>query len=309
MYMKTPVVPVYHRLLSDEERKLFTEILNADTEYQDNELFSKPNCHIQLFKEQVDMTEAEKIWHKLFSSSPSIIDATVKSDHKYLFTKEEEVQTFLQMNYARRAVDKLKKRYHEKKFLSLAEYRRCFYWYAVFRERYNTICVANLGIVSACAKRMAIFRRPNSEIEEIIGDMNDGLLRSIDKFNVARGFKFSTYVWRAVWLRASRACQRINKQKAVFFSSAFEEQFDPSDTSQKELVENREMIEHVRDLVLSNKANLSDVELSVIRHRFGFDGEAETLDNIGKKHKVSKERIRQIQNHALNKLRECMENN
>ena len=51
-------------------------------------------------------------------------------------------------------------------------------------------------------------------------------------------------------------------------------------------------------------SKLTDKEALVIRYRFGLDGEKEyTLDQIGKKLKVSRERIRQIEITALRKLR------
>jgi RNA polymerase sigma factor (sigma-70 family) len=51
-------------------------------------------------------------------------------------------------------------------------------------------------------------------------------------------------------------------------------------------------------------SKLTDREVLVIRYRFGLDREKEhTLDQIGKKLKVSQERIRQIEATALRKLR------
>lgn len=51
-------------------------------------------------------------------------------------------------------------------------------------------------------------------------------------------------------------------------------------------------------------AQLTPRELEVIRHRHGLDGEAFTLDAIGRLQGVSRERIRQIEAAAARKLRE-----
>ncbi len=49
---------------------------------------------------------------------------------------------------------------------------------------------------------------------------------------------------------------------------------------------------------------LSDCERLVIEQRYGLsDGEPMTLDKIGRLQKITRERVRQIQNNALNKLR------
>jgi RNA polymerase primary sigma factor len=53
---------------------------------------------------------------------------------------------------------------------------------------------------------------------------------------------------------------------------------------------------------------LNPREAEIITMRFGLDGKTpKTLDNVGKKYKVSRERIRQIQDMALTKLRRLLE--
>ena len=53
---------------------------------------------------------------------------------------------------------------------------------------------------------------------------------------------------------------------------------------------------------------LDDRELTILRERFGLDGGPEkTLDDIGRKFGVTRERIRQLQNLALSKLRKQIE--
>ena len=42
-------------------------------------------------------------------------------------------------------------------------------------------------------------------------------------------------------------------------------------------------------------------DFSVLSQRFGLQGEPKTLEQIGKEHSVTRERIRQIQNRALKK--------
>ncbi len=62
----------------------------------------------------------------------------------------------------------------------------------------------------------------------------------------------------------------------------------------------RELVEIMHKLL----STLKPREEKILRMRFGFDGgPVETLEMIGKKLKLSKERIRQIQNEALSKLR------
>ncbi len=52
-------------------------------------------------------------------------------------------------------------------------------------------------------------------------------------------------------------------------------------------------------------SRLTDREREVVRARFGFDGEAEKLVEIGERLGVSAERVRQIEARALAKLRQA----
>ena len=67
--------------------------------------------------------------------------------------------------------------------------------------------------------------------------------------------------------------------------------------------------------MLDNRAELSDIETEVIEHRFGIktpndkrdEPQPLTLEQVGKIIGVTKERVRQIQNKALEKIRLSLE--
>ena len=61
---------------------------------------------------------------------------------------------------------------------------------------------------------------------------------------------------------------------------------------------------NLEQLVQESMGKLTRRELTVLRSRFGLEGEEEqTLEEIGAALSLTRERIRQIQNHALAKLR------
>ena len=61
------------------------------------------------------------------------------------------------------------------------------------------------------------------------------------------------------------------------------------------------------DLIHELMKNLDERELTIIRFRFGLDGGSErTLEEVGERFGVTRERIRQIQNSALGKLRRML---
>jgi RNA polymerase primary sigma factor len=79
---------------------------------------------------------------------------------------------------------------------------------------------------------------------------------------------------------------------------------DESSHNPYERLEEKADAEMLRGLV----ATLLPRELEILRQRFGLDGGPErTLDEVGQKLGVTRERIRQIQNSALTKLRKSIE--
>jgi len=71
-----------------------------------------------------------------------------------------------------------------------------------------------------------------------------------------------------------------------------------------ELLRDQTMRAEVRELI----KELDEREAAILTARFGLDGNKErTLEEVGKKFKVTRERVRQVQNIALRKLRRLME--
>jgi RNA polymerase primary sigma factor len=79
---------------------------------------------------------------------------------------------------------------------------------------------------------------------------------------------------------------------------------DENATSPYENLEDKTVTGMLQDMV----KHLDDREATILRFRFGLDGGSEkTLEEVGKKFGVTRERVRQIQNLALKKLRKMIE--
>jgi RNA polymerase primary sigma factor len=71
-----------------------------------------------------------------------------------------------------------------------------------------------------------------------------------------------------------------------------------------EELEDKTVVNMLQDMV----KHLDDREATILRFRFGLEGGAEkTLEEVGEKFGVTRERVRQIQNLALRKLRKMIE--
>ena len=74
---------------------------------------------------------------------------------------------------------------------------------------------------------------------------------------------------------------------------------------------NQMLINKEKQIFIRNALNLlTKREKYILEHRFGLNGDKkETLEVIGKKFKITRERIRQIEGAALIKLRKILNSN
>ena len=79
---------------------------------------------------------------------------------------------------------------------------------------------------------------------------------------------------------------------------------DENATSPYDNLEDKTVVSMLQDMV----KHLDEREATILRYRYGLDGGTEkTLEEVGEKFGVTRERVRQIQNLALRKLRKMIE--
>ncbi len=286
--------------LSQAERELVEEALTVNLDYVKNELFRKASAERQLFDEGLAINPASTSWYH-----PMIDDGLVgrSAPTSSLLSAEQERHLFLRYNYARLRTQAAVKRFRTHPSRMCA--REIARWYARVRDTRELITQANLALVLAMAKRT---RMSEVDFGELVSEGNMALLRAVEKFDAARGFKFSTYACRAILKAFSRIALKTSR-----YRQAFPAEFDPSMERSNYQETRRADIEHdaveeLQRIIGQNRAQLSDVERTVIQSRFGIRTGAEetpamTLEEVGEVIGVTKERVRQIQNKALEKLR------
>ena len=245
--------------------------------------------------------------------------------------------------------------------LSSDEEIKLFYLYKHDNDKkaFEKLYCCNLKLVVSIAKR---YKNSGIELEDLIQSGNIGLSNAIERFDIDKGFKLSTYAtW---WIKQSISryiadnsrtirvpvyfhdlVYKLKQYEKKFFDvngryPSDEEIMDHLNITEDKLGQVKKAAQNTnllsidmpigedKDTTLGNfipdDFSVSDVvdysflkddvqqalkclnkrERFVILNRFGFvDGREKTLEEVGNKLGVTRERVRQIESKALRKLR------
>jgi len=291
---------VIHRIVNEIHCQ---QILALPLEYVPNEQFAQALRSPKLDKEFLQPTpgDNENARQTVPRDLPPYLAALYEVP---LLTPEQEAHLFRKMNYLkfktaqlretldparprRRLMEQIEKTYQES---------------AVIK---NHIIRANLRLVVSIARRQVSV---GNNILERISDGNISLIRAVERFDFARGNKFSTYASWAITKNYARSVPAELHHHSRFRTSSNELLVDAEDAR----VDHHEMeAAHSRrkaqlDTILRH---LDQREREIIASRYGLvrGQEPLTLQEIGATIGVTKERIRQIEIRALRKLRKAAE--
>jgi RNA polymerase sigma factor (sigma-70 family) len=292
--------------LETEDQVLLTKVLTEPAAYVDHPEFAADDAEEKLFGGLARLTGGTR-----FAECADPVSGAVEAGERVpTLSFAQEQHLFKRFNYARMQVHDLL-RAHAGKRLSAPATRRLLAWgYRMLSAR-SVIVRLNMPLVLAMAKRT---RLTNIDFNELVSEGNMALLRSVEKFDCARGYKFSTYSCRAILKSFSRVAMRASRYRGKFPA-----EFDPA-MERSDFVERQrddvvaDCVDELKEILLRNLAGLSDVERTVIGERFALGeptitgpASPKTLEQVGQLIGVTKERVRQIQNNALKKMRVALE--
>lgn len=175
----------------------------------------------------------------------------------------------------------------------------------------DELITSNLKFVASVAKT---YQGRGLSYSDLIAEGNYGLLKAFDKFDYKKGYKTISYsVW---WIRQAilDALEHRNGINGDDLPMDFEKQYaDDEDIvlidipQNNNFIENEESnnsVEEIKETTNFLMEILNDREKLIVKKYYGIDEPEElTLEEIGKELSLTKERVRQLLEKALKKLR------
>lgn len=290
---------------------------------------------------ELEVIEEEMSYSKDFVDLSDPLSKYLKDIGQFkLLTREEEIELSTMVSMARDSADE--------KVRKLG---------IVARDR---LIVANLRLVVSIAKSYSYSKVP---LMDIIQDGTMGLIKAVDRYQVDKGFKFSTYAtW---WIRQSISRSIFNNSRTIRLPVHIYDTLSRIRRVQKDYInqhgsepdietiskisgiaistvrliglyandivsldnpigdgnttlndsihdsgtpdpDEHYKIKEVEQYVNSIINKLNEREQLIIKMRFGIEHEEKTLEQIGHYLGISRERVRQLEKRAIEKLRKLI---
>ena len=216
-----------------------------------------------------------------------------------LLTKDEEQYYFRRMNWLKYRAARMRRRLDRRR-ATVAQIERVEGWLTEAETVKAILITANLRLVVSIAKN---FIDATYSFDELVSEGNVALMRAVEKFNFALGNRFSTYATYAIQRHFFRLSHRGRQFRKRFIADdeALRERAAAEPTTE---YCSAEQIGMLKGLFTRFLKDLEPREREIVVARFGFDGKApRTFRELGSAMGVCKERIRQIQGRAMEKLR------
>jgi len=217
-----------------------------------------------------------------------------------LLSAERERELFMQMNYLKFRANSLRSRLDpdapEPEAVDRCE--RLLRAAVVLRDQ---IIRSNVRLVIAVVKK---FVTPQHSFDDLLSDGMYSLMQAVDKFDYDRGFRFSTYAYRAIARNAYRTVTDRYKQSDRFATGSYEAISEAIDENSSSAT-NEQAWDQLRHSLSTLLDRLDRRERFIIRSRYalGSHRQVRTFQCLAEKLGVSKERVRQLEQRAVAKLR------
>jgi RNA polymerase sigma factor (sigma-70 family) len=250
------------------------------------------------------MPDAEKFAAQRKSmKAPKDVPPELASLYEWpLLTREQEQHVFRKLNYLKHQLHQVREQLRgDVGRAKASDFARVDELLAQIAQVKDILINCNMRLVTNIAKRHS---SQNDNFFELLSDGNMSLIRAVEKFDYSRGNKFSTYASWAIMKNFARSIpdERHHQERYV---TGHEDLFDAATDNRSDEQEAVATAEQAKTRVNRLLDQLDPRDREIIRLRMGMDdGEGLTLEQIGQRLGITKERVRQLNVRAMKKLRD-----
>lgn len=282
--------------------------LIQEIDFMGNSDFSESSIESSLFADErllpISSEELQRV------KTPDLPAHLARLCETKLLTPAEEVETFRRMNFLRYKANQLRADLKESESCDSATLQLANSWVLRrieallkasdwYRDR---LVKSNMRLVISIVKK---FVNSHNGFDDLLSDGIIALMRAVDKFDVGLGYRFSTYATQVVRRNSYRRVMEKQKERQRITLSVHDPGIDISDEHRSSGMSETRW-EALRGRLSTMLDKLDRREKLIIRARFSLGGHrnVQTLQKLADRLGVSKERIRQLEKRALDKLRD-----
>jgi RNA polymerase primary sigma factor len=166
----------------------------------------------------------------------------------------------------------------------------------------DRIVESNLRLVFSVVKK---FVNENNSVDDLLSDGIVALIRAVEKFDFDRGFRFSTYATQVLRRNSYRTVVTNQQDRQKVVGGLQDMDIEISDEDKASAISEKRWHE-LRSRLALMLNELDRREKLIVRARFalGSHRKVHTLQALADRLGISKERVRQLERRAMDKLRD-----
>lgn len=285
------------------------KILQAEIDFIPHSSFNDPEADRVILEAAIslDNTEkaAEQIWEGMAPKGTRVLPAAVsRLCRSGVLSAKEERSLFRGMNYLKFKANMYRSRLNPDD-VSESEIERIESLLDQAERLRDQIFRSNMRLVISIVKKTVT---PGVTFDELLSDGCLTLMHAIEKFDFSRGFRFSTYAYHSITNYSYRKVANRRRDRTRFKQVGEDHSLEEMQEQNKPLMDS-DVWDELSDLLKQSIATLDQREQFIVRNRFalGEHRKIQTFQKLADELGISKERVRQLEQRAVAKLRSVAE--